>query len=151
MDTEKSVGLAVKALSNQFYRYMTAIRDTMAKKYPEVASITEVHGRIIEYLFNNLGKQPIYQKDVEKEFVIRRSTATIILQRMERSGVVLRKVSRDDARLKEIVLTQRARKIYPAVQKAITQVEKQAVRGLTNEEIETFLRIAKKIAENIGE
>lgn len=149
MDMEKSVAFAVKALSNQFHRYMTVIRDTVAIKYPEVAAITDVHGRIIEYLYDNLGKQPIYQKDVEKEFVIRRSTATIILQRMEKAGLVRRIVSQDDARLKEIVLTERARKIHPAARAAIIRAEKQATRGLTNEEIETFLRVARKIAENI--
>lgn len=150
MDREESIVIAVKAMANQFYRYMNGVRDQLAEHYPEIVAITEVHGRIIEYLFDNLGKGPVYQKDIEREFTIRRSTATVILQRMEKAGAIVRKVSREDARMKEIVLTARAKKIHPVAHAAILKVEEQAKQGLSEKEIEVFLRVAKKITENIG-
>ena len=47
----------------------------------------------------------IYQKDIEKNFVVRRSTASGILDTMEKNGMLMRIPSDFDARSKRIVLT----------------------------------------------
>lgn len=149
MDHEKSVAVAVKALSNQFHRYAASVRDELATRFKEVAGITEVQGRIIEYLFDTAGKDPVYQRDLEKQFTIRRSTATIALQRMEKAGLIRREVSADDARLKRLCLTDRARKIHPAAHATLVKAEARARKGLTEREVETFLKVAKQIVKNM--
>ena len=40
----------------------------------------------MRYLFINMDKE-IYQKDIEKNFVVRRSTASGILDTMEKNGM----------------------------------------------------------------
>lgn len=150
MDPETSVAIAVRMLANQFHRYVAGTRGELIARFPELAHTTEVQGRIVEYLFDNLGKQTLYQRDLEKEFKIRRSTATIILQRMEKAGLLVREVSPDDARLKALVLTERARKIHPMVHAAIMRAEERAKSGLTEEEVQAFLRISKKIVKNMS-
>lgn len=150
MDLEKSVAVAVKTLSNQFQRYAMTMRDDLATRFREVAGITEVQGRIIEYLFKQADKIPVYQRDLEKQFNIRRSTATIALQRMEKNGLITREVNADDARLKRLRLTDRAKNIHPFAHALIMKAEARARKGLTDREVETFLRLTKKIIENIS-
>ena len=47
----------------------------------------------------------IYQKDIEKNFVVRRSTASGIIDTMEKNGMLKRQDSTLDLRTKRIVLT----------------------------------------------
>lgn len=149
MDAERSVAVAVKTLVNQFHRYMTSKKAEITAKVKGLEGLTEVHGRIIEYLYHNMGTETIYQKDLEKQFNIRRSTATVILHRMEKAGFVVREVSSEDGRMKALVLTDKAKKIYPKLHAEIVKAEAQARRGLSDEEFETFLRVTKKIVKNM--
>lgn len=48
--------------------------------------VTLMHGWIMGYLYHNQGKA-VYQKTIESDFNIRRSTVTTILQLMEKKGI----------------------------------------------------------------
>ena len=150
MDLDKSVILAVKNFTHQLHRYMTAKKEDIIAKVKEFATVTEIQGRIINYLYESKGPEPIYQKDLEKQFNIRRSTATIILKRMEKSGLVVRRISRTDARMKELILTEKAKILHPVAKAEFLKAEKNAVKGLTEKEIESFLQIVEKITRNIS-
>ena len=53
-------------------------------------------------------QQIVLQRDIEQEFNIQRSTATVILQRMEKKGLIQRKKADQDARQKQVMLTSTA-------------------------------------------
>lgn len=150
MTTEKSLAITVKTLANQFHRFMSVKKAEIAERMKEIKTITEVQGHIVTYLYDNASSGPIYQKDVEKHFNIRRSTATVILKRMEKAGVILRTVSGEDARKKSIVLTDKAKKLHPRVRSEILKAEEQARRGLTPGEVAEFIRVAEVIGKNIS-
>ena len=69
-----------------------------------VEAVTPMHGWIMEYLYRN-SDTPVFQRDIEREFSITRSTVTNILQLMERKGYIARQSVAQDARLKQLVLT----------------------------------------------
>ena len=69
-----------------------------------VEAVTPMHGWIMEYLYRN-SDTPVFQRDIEREFSITRSTVTNILQLMERKGYITRRSVEQDARLKQLVLT----------------------------------------------
>ena len=69
-----------------------------------VEQTTPMHGWIIEYLYRHRD-EPVFQRDIEREFSITRSTVTNILQLMERKGYIQRLSVPQDARLKQLVLT----------------------------------------------
>ena len=50
---------------------------------------TPMHGWIVEYLYSHQS-EPVFQRDIEREFSITRSTVTNILQLMERNVQALR-------------------------------------------------------------
>ena len=54
-----------------------------------VEQTTPMHGWIIEYLYRHRD-EPVFQRDIEREFSITRSTVTNILQLMERKGYIQR-------------------------------------------------------------
>ena len=71
----------------------------------DVEQATPMHGWIIGYLYRHRDT-PVFQRDIEREFSITRSTVTNILQLMERKGYIERRSVPQDARLKQLVLTE---------------------------------------------
>ncbi len=110
--------------------------------------ITNKNGWIIGYLAENIDKD-IFQKDIEKKFMIRRSTVSGILQLMEKKGYINRESVEYDARLKKLTLTDKAWEYFNRAMKKIDEGEAVLRCGLSNEEIDTFLTILNKIKSNI--
>lgn len=116
------------------------------KKYVE--SVTGVHGWVIGYIYMNSDKD-VFQRDLEAKFSIRRSTATGILQLMEKNELIKRIPVDYDARLKKLVLTDKAIELHQMVMADIDRAETLFRKGLTDEEIKSFFEITDKIKKNI--
>ncbi|WP_082238776.1 MarR family winged helix-turn-helix transcriptional regulator [Niameybacter massiliensis] len=147
MKKEKHIGFEVKTLSNLIKR-----RFEEKLRVKNLDSLTGMQGWIIAYIHrqdNEEGKE-IFQRDIEKEFKIRRSTATGVLQVMERDELIIREAVDYDARLKRIKLTPKAIKGQEMVLENIKEIESQLMRGLTQEEIETFFYLIDKIKVNVN-
>ena len=113
MKGERHVGGEIRMLSNLIKRCMD---DGMP---PET---TGMQGWIIGFLHRNEDRD-MFQRDVEAEFNIRRSTATGILQLMEKNGFLLREPVAYDARLKKLVLTPKALAVHEGVISRIRATE----------------------------
>jgi MarR family transcriptional regulator, repressor for mepA len=102
---------------------------------------------IIGFLDMNEGKE-IFQKDIEAEFNIRRSTATGILQLMEKNGFITRQPVGRDSRLKKVVLTPQAKDLALRVKQRMKHADAELAKGLSQEELNTFFAIIDKIKKN---
>lgn len=109
-----------------------------------------MYGWLIGFLYDNRDRD-IYQRDLQQQFSVRRSTMTGILQTMEREGMITRKTVEWDARLKKIELTEKAVEHQEKFQRTINAIEARISSGLTLEEKETFLRLCSKIRQSIDE
>ena len=138
---EPHVGGEIHRLSHLFKRRLD---DGMP---PET---TSMQGRIIGFLCHNAERE-IFQRDVEAEFGIRRSTATGILQLMEKNGLLRREPVACDARLKKLVLTEKAIAQHECIVARIRTTEARAVRGIEPAELETFFAVLEKIRRNLQE
>ena len=96
MKGERHVGGEIRVLSN-------LIKRCMDDGTPEITGMRAVDHRLL----HRNEDRDMFQRDVEAEFNIRRSTATGILQLMEKNGFLLREPVAYDARLKKLVLTPR--------------------------------------------
>jgi DNA-binding MarR family transcriptional regulator len=67
---------------------------------------------------------------------------------MERDGLLLRETVPYDARLRKMILTDKALQAKQNTEQVIDSVESQLSKGLTEEEITTFLSILEKISKN---
>ncbi|EPC73071.1 MarR family winged helix-turn-helix transcriptional regulator [Lacticaseibacillus paracasei] len=98
----ESLGILVKKLNNDLQRYA----DREARKI----GLTQVQMSVIDFLAREGGNRDLYQTDVEQEFNIQKSSATALLQLMERKQLIVRLPSKQDGRYKRIDLTPKAQK-----------------------------------------
>lgn len=145
MEMPRAVGLEIKAMSNLFKRQLER-----KGHLPEDAP-TGVQGMVIRFLVNNQDKKDIFQRDIESFFSMRRPTATGILQLMEKNGMILREPVPYDARLKRLVLTEKALRFHAEITRRFQEVEALALQGITPEEIDLFFRLADKVKQNLSD
>ena len=140
---DQHVGFELRTLSNLIKRHIDNLPSIKS-----VESVTGIHSWLIGYLYNHQDKD-IYQKDIEDQFSIRRSTATAILQRMEKNGLIVRLPVEHDARLKKVQLTSKAIEIQRKIELEIAEFEKQLIKGISEEEIAYFYEITSKMKKNL--
>lgn len=138
---EKSIGLEIKKIT-------VLMKRKMEKEIGSFQNITGNHSYILGYLYDNSNKD-IFQKDIEKIFSIRRSTATEILNIMEKNDLIKRLPCKEDSRKKKIVLTEKGEKIQKETISKINQFEKKLKSNLTQEELTKFFNTLDKIKSNI--
>ncbi|MBS6698971.1 MAG: winged helix-turn-helix transcriptional regulator [Faecalibacterium prausnitzii] len=114
----------------------------------EVEDVTPMHEWILSYLFWHRD-EPIYQRDIEREFSITRSTVTNILQLMERKGYIERQSVPQDARLKRLVLTEKGACIREKTMQALHQTDEFVESLLTPEENAELLRLLNKLRKGL--
>ncbi len=103
---------------------------------------------ILGYLNDNRGKD-VFQKDLEKDFMIQRSTATELLKAMERKDLITRVPVKEDRRSKKIYLTNRAETALKRNHKNVIELERQIRRDIPEEQLDDLCRLLKKIQENV--
>lgn len=143
MCNNKHVGFQIRIVSNLIRR---EIDNSITDKFN--TNITRIQGWIIDYINKNKDKD-IFQKDIEEEFSIRRSTATIILKSMEKNNLITRNSVNYDARLRKIELTEKAIDINKNFRNIIDEFEEKIIQGLSKEELDTFFDILEKIKMNL--
>lgn len=143
MHDQRHVGFEIRILSNLIKR---KVDNLIANKY--IGNVTGIHVWIIDYIYKNIDKD-IFQKDIEEQFSIRRSTATTVLQLMEKNNLITRTSMDYDARLKKIVLTEKAISISKNISKYLSEFEEQLIEGLSKEELDNFFIVLEKLKANL--
>ncbi len=110
--------------------------------------ITGKNGWIIGYIAENKDRD-IYQRDIERDFVIRRSTVSGILGLMEKKGYIVREGVAHDARLKKLTLTDKAWEYLSKTMKMVDMQEERMRRGLSQEELDNFFATLDKVKQNL--
>ena len=136
-------GLWVNVLSHKLKKRMNAMLIDFG--------ITGVQGRVLSFIIESSKNEPVYQRDVERAFELSRSTTTGILQLLEKSDVIVRESVPEDARLKKLVPTAKARQIDVRVQERIRDNEALMTRGLSPGQIQLFLETARQMSANLDQ
>ena len=95
---------------------------------------------IIDFIGRHEGRV-VTQRDIEHEFNIQRSTATTMLQRMEKKQLIVRQVLKDDARQKQVQLLPDAIKLENVVSQYMLKENERLSMKFTYDDIMTFQRI----------
>lgn len=104
-------------------------------------------GRILRFIYNNK-ERDIYQKDIENEFNLRRSSATEILQKLESIHMIKRMSDGNDKRIKKIQITKEGEKIAQDMIYNIQKVEKILHQDILQEDLEIFFKVIDRMIEN---
>lgn len=140
---KKRIGFAIRMQNTAFNRRFW--NDGVAEGLDEV---TIMHGWIMGYLHKNEGKE-IYQKTLESNFGIGRSSVASLVKLMEKKGYIMREAVAGDARLKKIVLTPQGRAIALRVKSTLEDIEQDILEDISPEELEIYFSVADKIVHNL--
>lgn len=113
-----------------------------------VEDVTPMHSWILGYLYYHRD-EPVFQRDIEREFSITRSTVTNILQLMEHKGYIERRSVPQDARLKQLVLTDKGIECHEKTMFVLHKTDDFTAGLLTEEENAELLRLLNKLREGL--
>ena len=140
---QRKIGIDIHRLDNRIRR---CVQHTATQH--EMEAVSGTNGRIIRFLSEHTDRD-VYQKDLESEFGITRSTASRVLRLMEQTGLVERQSVPHDARLKKLVLTPKALAVHEGVISRIRATEERITKDVTPEELEQFFAITAKFRRNL--
>ena len=141
MKNDLEVSKQIQMLSRKIKRNL----DTTFFRY----GLTGVQAGILKFVYDKSKKGKVYAKDIENEFDLRKATITGIIKLLEQNELIERKSEGKDARMKEIVLTDKALNIVKSINLTINNVEKNLKKDITKEEISNFLETLKKMNNNL--
>lgn len=139
----KKVGFAIRKQNTAFTRRF--MNEGFAIGLDEV---TMMHAWVMGYLHRNEDKE-IYQKSLESEFGIGRSSVASLVKLMESKGYIKREAVPKDARLKKIMLTAQGRETALKVKHTLDRMEKDVLRDISPEELQIYFSVADKIVHNL--
>ena len=114
-----------------------------------IPGLTPVQDGVLHFILGRCREQDLFQKHVEEEFNLRRSTATERLKLMEKKGLIYREGVSYDARLKKIMPTDKGVMLEGQVLKDILEMERLVTKGIPEEELEAFLATGTKMMNNL--
>ena len=117
----------------------------------ESDELTAMQKHVLKFILLETLHSDIYQMDIEEEFHIRKSTATGILQLMEKKGFIYRECAKQDGRLKRIVPTDKAKDILPAILEHIDETERCLEKGIPREDVALCKRVLWMMHRNLEE
>lgn len=140
---ETKIGVEIKVLANLIGRCLNEIRFE-----DKCCDLTGPQCLILSYLYRHSNKD-IFQKDIELEFNVRRSSVTGLLKCLEANGFIERESVEHDARLKKIILTAKAYEYKNILENHVNELEKILTNNLSKQEIDDLIRIIGKIKKNL--
>lgn len=140
---KKPLAFHIKSLNNEIKRLFdrTAIAENDA-------NLTGMQYALLGFVGRNSRGGPVYQRDLEAEFNMRRSTASEMLKLLEKQDYICRINDAEDTRLKQIVLTEKALELHKIAMDNMERVQLRLRRGISDEEMEQFFKTLDKIMRN---
>lgn len=123
-----NIGVMLRALDNRMMRFIE-------QRFRELdrEMITGTNGWIMLYLFKNAHRD-VYQRDLEAEFGITRSTVSKVAKLMEQKGLIERYTDDHDARQRVLRLTDTAKDFARRMDEAKDELSARLFRGFDTEE-----------------
>ncbi|HAT89620.1 MAG TPA: MerR family transcriptional regulator [Roseburia sp.] len=138
-----TIGYKIRLLHNQIHKRMEAKRQENEKE-----PLTGMQRWTLGFLKDHDGED-IYQKDIETEFSVSRATASNMLAVMERKGLLQREAVAHDARLKKLVLTEKARALVDRSEQDMRDMEALLSKGLSETEIKNLKKYLDQMLLNL--
>ena len=101
--------------------------------------------KVLDYLKDHDGAG---QKDIARGCHIEPGTLTTLLNRMEDSGLVERRMLKGNRRSLYVFLTEKGKKQLALVTETFSEMEEKAFRGISGSEREAFMNVFLRIYEN---
>ena len=102
--------------------------------------------KVLDYLKDHDGSN---QKEIAQGCFLEAGSLTSILNRMEEKGLIERRMLNGNRRSFHIFLTESGKKSQKLVEEMFTEIEKEALSEISTEEFQSFMKVYRKIYENL--
>ena len=116
----------ISQISNRLRRRSRAVQESIG--------ISGAKGNILNYILVESENHSVYQKEIEKEFGLRPSTATEVLKNLEKDGLICRVPEEQDGRYKKIIFTEKVEEIRETLKDEIEGSENLLLEGISEKE-----------------
>ena len=113
--------------------------------------LTPMQRHILNYILLETLHRDIYQKNIEEEFQIRKSTVSGILKLLEKNGFIYRESVKEDARLKRILPTKKAEAMRPSILEHIHETEIRMTEGVSEQDLFLCKKVLYQMCQNLAE
>lgn len=140
-------------LVHRHSRHQIELDEAMQKRYPKFTQLPMMQKHVLHYIIQQTKEGNIYQRDIERYFYIRRSTASTILKSLEKQGFIIRVQSSEDGRLKQLLVPEDIchafNEVYQQVESKMTELEQRVTHNISENELTQFLATLNKMMDNI--
>ncbi len=143
MENEESLVRLIGKLSNEIAHSFNLTSEDNA--------LTNKQRRVLHYIIAQTEHRHIFQRDIEMEFNIRRSSASNMLTNMEKAGFIRREGVNYDGRLKRITITEKGDMIKAEVLNDCKGMEARLVKNISAEDLDRCINVIKKMISNLKE
>ena len=131
-------------------RYLVMVNHLIMKKnfFARVQDTTLTLGqpKVIDYLRDNDGS---VQKDIANACCIEPASLTVVLNLMERQGLIEKRMCNNNRKNLHIYLTDKGRELSDRIEEEFLEVEKIMTEDFTKKEKEMFLASLEKVRKNL--
>lgn len=138
-------GRLVRMLNHQLKR------NQKPEEAVEDDELTPMQRHILNYILLETLHRDIYQKNLEEEFQVRKSTVSGILKLMEKNGFIYRESVKEDARLKKILPTKKAEALRPSILEHIHETEIRMTEGVSEQDLFLCKKVLYQMCQNLAE
>lgn len=132
-------------------RYISKLSNKLRRKIDAFSSREDFsgsQGKVLHFLLAQ--SNDVFQKDIEEEYSLRPSTATVLLKKMEKNGLIYREVSETDARWKKIIVSEKAMQYKDIVMADILNLEEELTKGISKNDLDVFFSVMEKMLDNMS-
>lgn len=133
----------IKNLNHTIMRYCSKNKD-IKENLPTPAQMQILH-------FIGSKNEKVYQRDIAKALGLRRATLSEILKTMERNELISKVADKDDTRIKEIILSKKAKQKFISAKKSLEKTEETIIQDIDSKDLEIFFKVIKKMKNNLEE
>ena len=138
-------GRLVRMLNHQLKR------NQKPEEAVEDDELAPMQRHILNYILLETLHRDIYQKNLEEEFQVRKSTVSGILKLIEKNGFIYRESVKEDARLKRILPTKKAEALRPSILEHIHETEIRMTEGVSEQDLFLCKKVLYQMCQNLAE
>lgn len=131
---------------NDFHRELSSTIYDGSIPDKKILNNTQLH--IAMYLLRNMDRD-VCQKELEAEIHLKKASVTGTLDSLEEKGIITRTMCEDDKRKKFIKLTDKALNMKSQILDRIDEVNAKIVNDISEEDLDTFLKVLEKMKDNL--
>lgn len=141
---ERPINVRLRCLSRQMLRLLFS-----TSRHHEIEKLIGSNGWIIAYIGDHKDRD-VFQRDLEKEFGITRSTASKNVDLLIKNGFIKRQSVDYDARLKKLILEKRGEEVLSLMRNNNADLEKAITKGFSEKELLELCGFIERISDNLN-